>query len=105
MGAGKENLEMDDSMSIASSQSDAGSTGHHGKSTDFATEQDNQEDGNQDDGEVQIIDPNCVAEKPYRITFQDITSASYLIKSGIECTPCTVCTLYPLQLIEGHFYF
>lgn len=37
-----------------------------------------------------IVDPNCIAEKPIRVTFQDITSASYVIKSGIEYTPCTV---------------
>lgn len=44
------------------------------------------------DIEKSIIDPHCVAESPVRITFQDITSASYLIKSGIEYTPCTVNT-------------
>lgn len=41
-------------------------------------------------GDLEVIDPHCVAEKPVRVTFQDITSASYLIKSGIEYTPCTV---------------
>lgn len=40
--------------------------------------------------DMEVTDPHCVAEKPVRITFQDITSASYLIKSGIEYTPCTV---------------
>ncbi|XP_031619975.1 uncharacterized protein LOC116338699 [Contarinia nasturtii] len=40
-------------------------------------------------GDIEVVDPNCVAEKPVKITFQDITSASYLIKSGIEYTPCT----------------
>lgn len=43
-------------------------------------------------GDIEIVDPNCVAEKPVKVTFQDITSASYLIKSGIEYTPCTVNT-------------
>lgn len=38
----------------------------------------------------EIIDPQCCAENPVRVTFQDITSASYLIKTGIEYTPCTV---------------
>lgn len=37
-----------------------------------------------------IVDPNCVAENPVQINFQDITSASYVIKSGIEYTPCSV---------------
>lgn len=40
--------------------------------------------------DIDIFDPHCVAEKPVRVTFQDITSASYLIKSGIEYTPCSV---------------
>lgn len=40
--------------------------------------------------DASIVDPNCVAENPYRVTFQDITSAAFLIKAGIECTPCTV---------------
>lgn len=39
---------------------------------------------------TEMVDPHCVAENPVRVTFQDITSASYLIKSGIEYTPCTV---------------
>lgn len=42
------------------------------------------------DAAKDIVDPHCVAEKPIRVTFQDITSASYLIKSGIEYTPCSV---------------
>lgn len=36
------------------------------------------------------FDPKCVAHNPYVVTFQDITSAAFLIKSGIEVTPCTV---------------
>lgn len=43
-----------------------------------------------DNSKAEIIDPNCVAEKPYKVSFQDITSAWFLIKSGIEYTPCTV---------------
>lgn len=42
------------------------------------------------DFDIDIVDPHCVAENPVRVTFQDITSASYLIKSGIEYTPCSV---------------
>lgn len=40
--------------------------------------------------EIEVSDPNCVADKPYKVTFQDITSAAFVIKSGIEYTPCTV---------------
>ncbi|XP_055678510.1 L-threonine ammonia-lyase [Lutzomyia longipalpis] len=35
-----------------------------------------------------VADPHCVAENPVKISFQDITSAAFLIKSGIQCTPC-----------------
>lgn len=38
----------------------------------------------------EIIDPNCLAEKPVRVTFRDVTSASFIIKSGVEYTPCSV---------------
>lgn len=38
----------------------------------------------------EVIDPHCLAEKPIKIKFQDITSAAFMIKSGIEYTPCTV---------------
>lgn len=41
-----------------------------------------------------VADPNCIPEKPVRVTFQDITSASYVIKSGIEYTPCSVNLLF-----------
>lgn len=37
-----------------------------------------------------IVDPHCTAANPYRVTFQDITAAAFLIKNGIEYTPCTV---------------
>lgn len=38
----------------------------------------------------EVSDPCCSAENPVKISFQDITSASYLIKTGIEYTSCTV---------------
>lgn len=37
-----------------------------------------------------VVDENCTAENPVKITFQDVTSASYLIKNKLEYTPCTV---------------
>lgn len=33
-------------------------------------------------------DPACLPENPQRITFEDVTSASYIVKSGIANTPC-----------------
>ena len=37
-----------------------------------------------------IIDPFCDPKNPRRITFHEITSAAFLIQSGIEKTPCPV---------------
>lgn len=87
MGVDVQNLELessktpDDCMSVTSVEGD--------KSAEFAS--DHGEDDNHDDTEANIVDPYCIAEKPYRVTFQDVTSAAFLIKNGIECTPCTVC--------------
>lgn len=62
--------------------------------------------------DASIVDPNCVAENPYRVTFQDITSAAFLIKAGIECTPCTVSVVvyadismecFFIYLMRSHF--
>ncbi|XP_076165427.1 serine racemase [Ptiloglossa arizonensis] len=36
----------------------------------------------------QLIDPNCVAEDPKKITFEDIISAAFKIKHGVINTPC-----------------
>lgn len=41
-----------------------------------------------DDG--QLEDPLCCAKSAKKITFQDVTTAAFLIKGGVECTPCTV---------------
>ncbi|XP_059615789.1 L-threonine dehydratase catabolic TdcB-like [Phlebotomus argentipes] len=35
-----------------------------------------------------VEDPYCVADNPVKISFQDITSAAFLIKSGVQNTPC-----------------
>lgn len=40
--------------------------------------------------DTEIKDPSCLAEKPVRVTFQDIASAAFMIRSGVEYTPCTV---------------
>lgn len=93
ISVGTQSLEIevrtpDECMSGASS--DAGTSEHHDKSTNSASE--HGDDNHIEDDDIPIMDPNCVAEKPYRITFQDITSAAFMIKSGIECTPCTVCS-------------
>lgn len=42
------------------------------------------------DVDTEVTDPYCLAEKPIKVKFQDITSAAFMIKSGIEYTPCTV---------------
>lgn len=40
--------------------------------------------------EQEIVDPFCNADNPQIITFQDVTSAAFKIKKGIEYTPCPV---------------
>lgn len=37
-----------------------------------------------------LEDPLCTAATAKKITFQDVTTASFLIKGGVEYTPCTV---------------
>ncbi|XP_063706175.1 L-threonine ammonia-lyase [Culicoides brevitarsis] len=39
-------------------------------------------------GEEECRDPYCNPEKPVVITFQDVTSAAFKIKGGVEFTPC-----------------
>lgn len=38
----------------------------------------------------EFTDPFCNADNPQIITFQDVTSAAFKIKNGIEYTPCPV---------------
>lgn len=38
----------------------------------------------------EVIDPHCLAENPIQIQFQNISAAAFMIKNGIEYTPCTV---------------
>lgn len=52
-----------------------------------------------DDECSEIVDPHCTATNPYKVTFQDITAAAFLIKGGIACTPCTVGRLTRKTLI------
>lgn len=35
-------------------------------------------------------DPACDPKKPVKISFQDVTSAAFVIRNGIEKTPCMV---------------
>ena len=37
-----------------------------------------------------ILDPYCDPKNPQKISFHDITSAAFLIKDGVERTPCPV---------------
>lgn len=42
------------------------------------------------EGNNDAEDPLCVAENPHKITFQDVTTAAFIIKGGVEYTPCPV---------------
>lgn len=37
-----------------------------------------------------LEDPLCSARTAQKVTFQDVTTASFLIKGGVEYTPCPV---------------
>lgn len=37
-----------------------------------------------------LEDPLCTAKSARKISFQDVTTASFLIKGGVEYTPCPV---------------
>ena len=37
-----------------------------------------------------VDDPSCNPDRPLKVTFEEITSAAYKIKSGIINTPCSV---------------
>lgn len=37
-----------------------------------------------------LEDPLCTARTAQKVTFQDVTTASFLIKGGVEYTPCPV---------------
>lgn len=41
-------------------------------------------------GVEEIVDPFCDSKNPKRISFHDVTSAAFLIKGGVERTPCPV---------------
>lgn len=42
------------------------------------------------EGNDEILDPFCDPKQPQKISFHDITSAAFLIKDGVERTPCPV---------------
>lgn len=37
-----------------------------------------------------MVDPYCDPNHPVKVTFNDVSSAAYRIKGGIDMTPCTV---------------
>lgn len=59
----------------------------------------------------EVDDPFCNPDKPVKITFEEITSAAYKIRSGIVNTPCIVsksvvillCVLFIFRFIEISF--
>lgn len=42
----------------------------------------------------EFLDPYCLEKSPQKINFQDVTSAAFLIKGGVEKTPCFVSMIY-----------
>lgn len=37
-----------------------------------------------------MVDKYCDPKNPVRVTFNDVSSAAYRIKGGMDVTPCTV---------------
>uniref|UniRef100_A0A0A9XU89 L-serine deaminase n=2 Tax=Lygus hesperus TaxID=30085 RepID=A0A0A9XU89_LYGHE len=50
-----------------------------------------------------FVDPLCAPGKIHKITFADITSASYKVKDGITCTPCVRSHLSNLTGVDIYF--
>lgn len=46
------------------------------------------------ESEDSIEDPVCNPHRPVKISFEEITSAAYRVRSGILNTPCIVSTYY-----------
>lgn len=67
----------------------------------MAEEQDPQM--NIDDSE--LVDKHCLADKPVRVTFRDVTSAAFLIKSGIERTSCPVNRMHTYRWMKMRIRF
>lgn len=55
--------------------------------------------GGTSEQEQEFTDPFCNADNPQIITFQDVTSAAFKIKKGIEYTPC------PVRKGDDSFFF
>lgn len=50
------------------------------------------------DTDTSFEDPLCSAKTAKKVTFQDVTTAAFLIKGGVECTPC------PVRILEQIHY-
>jgi hypothetical protein len=47
-----------------------------------------------------MVDKYCDPKNPVRVTFNDVSSAAYRIKGGMDVTPCTVRYLIDLSYLE-----
>ena len=43
-----------------------------------------------DDDSEEVHDPYCDPENPVKVPFQEVSAAAFMIKGGIERTPCDV---------------
>lgn len=43
--------------------------------------------------ETEFADPLCSPNDPVKVTFQDVTSAAFMIRNGVEKTSCNVSKL------------
>lgn len=47
-----------------------------------------------------MVDKYCDPKNPVRVTFNDVSSAAFRIKGGMDVTPCTVRYLIDLSYLE-----
>lgn len=50
-----------------------------------------------------MVDKYCDPKNPVRVTFNDVSSAAYRIKGGMDVTPCTV--RYLIDLLKTNKKF
>ncbi|XP_039297523.1 L-threonine ammonia-lyase isoform X1 [Nilaparvata lugens] len=56
-----------------------------------------------DDNTIEMVDPYCRPNKPVKVTFSDVTSASFKVKNRIIATPCYKSHLSQITGMEIYF--
>lgn len=54
--------------------------------------------------ETEFADPLCSPNDPVQVTFQDVTSAAFMIRNGVEKTSCNVSFKIPIFFFNKKNY-